>query len=96
MEHQKNNSQGVCSEKIHRKSCSTGCDQATHMAVLLPSVHPLLQYLPHLHTFHLTDVPRCLPQPQLMIVGTLTRVVYPRGREAHARLLVSLVTEEPT
>ena len=41
------------------------------MAVLLLSVHPLLdQSLPHLHPTHMTDLPTYLPLPQLVIVLT--------------------------
>ena len=61
------------------------------MAVLLLSVHPLLdQCLLCLHPTHLTDLPAYLPQAQLVIVLIKGAV------RAVPSLLVSLVTNEPT
>ena len=72
------------------------------MAVLLLSVHPLLdKCLLYLHPIHMTDLPKYLPRPQLVTVLTLdqnisTMRAYQRGGEGHGPLLVSLVTDEPT
>ena len=72
------------------------------MAVLLLSVHPLLdQHLLHLHPTHRTDLPTYLPWPQLVIVLTvgaehLHLLAYRSGGKGRAPLLVSLVTDEPT
>ena len=61
------------------------------MAVLLFSVHPLLdQCLLHLHPTHMTDLPIYLLQ------APSSDCSYQRCREGHAPLLVSLVTDEPT
>ena len=61
------------------------------MAVLLLSVHPLLdQYLFHLHPTHISDLPMYLPQ------APASDCSYQRGGEGLALLLVPLVTHEPT
>lgn len=68
-----------------------------NIAVLLLSVHPLLdQWLLHLYTIHMTDLPTYLPQTQLVIILALnqnisTMVAFRRGSEGCAPLLVSLV-----
>ena len=72
------------------------------MAVLLLSVHPLLdQCLLHLHPTHMTDLATYLPRPELVIIlifrsEHLHLITYQRSREGRAPLLVSLVTDEPT
>ena len=67
------------------------------MAVLLLSVHPLL----NLHPIHRTDLPAYLllaPAVMGLILSSeyLHLIIHQRGSEGRARLLVSQVTNEPT
>ena len=71
------------------------------MAVLLLSVHPLLnQCLIYLYPTHLTDLPTYLPQVPANDWSSfrLEHLCYvcQRSGEGCAPLLVSLVTDEPT
>ena len=68
------------------------------MAVLLLSVHPLLdQCLLHLHPTHMTDLPTYLSQAPANDCSSFRsehlHYAYQRGREGHAPLLASLVTQ---
>lgn len=64
-------SEELCSKLCAEDRCRPVRGQALRMAVLLLSLHPLLdQCLLHLHPTHLTDLPTDLPPPQLLTVLT--------------------------